>query len=336
MRIFLIASALVATLAMPFGIVPASGATETEEVSPPVCSVADSPKMTIGGVIKLGDAAIGRCVTVEGWTMHSILWADNEARYHRQRVYNDPSSSGTRMGLYTSDIIGSLTDVRVTGRVDSCEAMTARIEAAGGFVFLKGYCHHLKGMVLHGDIVTKIGEPTLTRLPAASARPELVSLVPMAAGTARERLLAAFAPLSDALRERDREKLSAMLRVSRYGEFPDKRLAPLLAMLTTAGAPMAALPHDGDLAIEVFGWREPLWADKETREGNISDESQTTEGIVCVGPRTTAEKRLWPIQIADTSIARDRPYVCANIFIDAATEPKYGLEVEGRPIREPA
>lgn len=336
MRIALILSALIAAFATPSVIAPAWAAADTEEAAQPVCSVADSPKMTIGEVIKLGDAAIGRCVTVEGWTMHSILWADNEARYHRERVYNDPSSSGTRMGLYTSDIIGSLTDVRVTGRVDSCEAMTARMEAVGEPVLLKGYCHHLKGMVLHGDIVTKIGEPTLTRVPAASARPELVSLVPMAAGTARERLLAAFAPLSAALRQRDRAKLYAMLRVSRYGEFPDERLNPLLAMLTTADAPMAALSHDGDVAIEAFGWRQPLWADKETREGNVSDESRTTEGIVCVGPRTTGEKRLWPIQAADTSIARDRPYVCADIFIDAATVPKYGLEFEERPIREPA
>lgn len=339
MRFGLAASFLGLTAAFFLAAAPAA-AQEGKETRAP-CSATSSPAMTIGEISALGDAAIGRCVTVEGWALGFFLQAGNEARYRRQRIYNDYGSTGAVLGLYGRDRALEPAIIRATGRIDSCKAVYDRIVAAGEIPFLGGFCHYYNGLVIDATSVAEIGKPDIVRIPAAAAGSGLGNLSPMAESEARATLRATFAPLLDALVKRDREALRRLLRIAGGVPLSDDRLEKRIAALTAADSPVSALPTDGSAAIEVFGWREPLWADEKTRAGNAAAIANTTSGIVCAAPKRTAEQRLWPIDDADIGFARGRPYVCARIFIGALTKggegiTQYMLYPEERAVREPA
>jgi hypothetical protein len=328
-------------LAAAFAFASAPVAAGEEKKALPACSAADSPAMTIGEISALGDAAIGRCVTVEGWALGFFLQADNEARYRQQRTYNDYTSTGAVLGLYGRNRALEPAIIRATGRIDSCKAVYDRIVAAGEFPFLGGFCHYHHGLVISAASVTEIGKPDIVRIPAAAAQKGLGNLSPMAGGAARETLRATFAPLLDALVKRDEAALRRLLRLEGGVALSDERLEKRIATLTAADSPVSTLPTDGSAAIEVFGWREPEWADEKTRAGNAAAMANTTSGIVCAAPKRTADRRLWPIDDADTGFAPGRPYVCARIFIGALSQggeriTQYMLYPEERAVREPA
>lgn len=311
------------------------------EQAAPACSATDSAAMTIGEITALGDAAVGRCVTVEGWALGFYLQADNEARYRRERVYNDYSSTGAALGLYGRERSLAPAIIRATGRIDSCKAVYDRIVAAGEVPFLGGFCHYHNGLVISASSVTEIGSPDIVRIPAAAAKAGLGNLSPMAEGEARETLRTAFAPLLDALVKRDEAALRQLLRTEGGAPMSDNRLAERIAALTAPDSPVAALPADGSATVEVFGWREPEWANAETRAGKAAEMANTTSGLVCAAPKRAADRRLWPIDDADAGFARGRPYICARIFIGALNEggeriTQYILYPEERAIREPA
>lgn len=337
-RLATVVSALAATLSAT----PATAAAAEEGgKTAPACSVADSPAMTIGEIAALGDAAIGRCVTVEGWALGFFLQADNAARYRQERVYNDHTSTGAVLGLYGRDRGAAPAIVRATGRIDSCKAVYDRIVAAGEIPFLGGFCHYYYGLVIDATTVTETGKPDIVRIPAGTAGAGLGNLSPMAEGEARATLRATFAPLLDALVKRDGAALRQLLRIEGGVPMSEERLAGRVAALTAADSPVAALPADGSAVVEVFGWREPLWADDRTRAGRAAEMATTTSGIVCAAPKRAADARLWPIDDADVGFARGRPYVCARIFIGALSEggeriTQYMLYPEERAIREPA
>ena len=339
MMIRLGASLLGLTAAFAFAAAPAA-ADEAKKALPP-CSAADSPVMTIGEISALGDAAIGRCVTVEGWALGFFLQADNEARYRQQRTYNDYTSTGAVLGLYGRDRGLEPAIIRATGRIDSCKAVYDRIIAAGEIPFLGGFCHYYHGLVIGAASVTEIGKPDIVRIPAGTAKAGLGNLSPMAGGEARETLRATFAPLLDALVKRDKAALRRLLRIEGGVPLSDDRLEKRIAALTAADSPVSALPADGSAAVEVFGWREPEWADEKTRAGNAAAMANTVSGIVCAAPKRAADQRLWPIDDADTGFAPGRPYICARIFIGALVKggeriTQYMLYPEERAVREPA
>lgn len=338
MRLQLAISFLGLGAAAVFGAAPAVA----EDQKPAaVCAAADSPAMTIGEIAALGDAAIGRCVTVEGWALGFFLQAGNEARYRQQRVYNDYTSTGAVLGLYGRDRGAAPAIVRATGRIDSCKAVYDRIVAAGEFPFLGGFCHYYYGLIVNASTVTEVGKPDIVRIPARSIGPGLGNLSPMANGQARETLRATFAPLLDALVKRDEVMLRQLLRIEGGAPLSEDRLAKRVAALTAPDSLASALPADGSAVVEIFGWREPEWADEKTRAGNAAQMANTTSGIVCAAPKRTADQRLWPIDDADVGFARDRPYVCARIFIGALSDggeriTQYLIYPEERVVREPA
>lgn len=333
-----ISSVAAAAASVMCGAAPATA----EETRPAAaCSAANSTVMTIGEIAALGDAAIGRCVTVEGWALGFFLQADNAARYRQQHVYNDYTSTGAVLGLYGRDRGVAPAIVRATGRIDSCKAVHDRIIASGEFPFVGGFCHYYHGLVVSASTVTELGKPDIVRIPARAAAAGLGNLSPMANGEARETLRATFAPLLDALVKRDKVALRQLLQIEGGATMAEDRLAKRVAALTAADSLAAALPADGPAVVEVFGWREPEWADEKTRTGNAAAMANTTSGIVCAAPKRTADEQLWPIDDADVGFARDRPYVCARIFIGALNVggeriTQYLLYPEERAVREPA
>lgn len=326
------------SLALPAAFLLSSAPVAAAEAKKPepACAAANSPKMTIGEVIALGDAAIGRCVTVEGWALGFYLQADNEARYRQQRVYNDYSTTGAVLGLYGRNRGADPSIIRATGRIDSCKAVYDRIIAAGDIPFLGGFCHYSHGFVISAETVVELGKPDIVRIPAASARPELGNLSPMAAGAARDALQAAFAPLLTALQTRDEAALKQLLRIEGGVPLSDDKLAQRVAALTAPSAPTAILPRDAAPSVEIFGWREPGWADAQTRAGNAADAAKLVSGIACAAPKSAADRRLWPIADADVGFAPGRPYICAHVFLPSGEPPRYLIYPEERRIREPA
>ncbi|MDZ3832547.1 MAG: hypothetical protein U0S50_12150 [Sphingopyxis sp.] len=327
--LFLLSGTLSVSMAAP------ALAMEKNEEKERACVPAESVETTIPEVIGLGDAAIGKCVTVDGWAIGIFVHAGNEARYRQQSIYNDFSSTGAILGLYGRDLNLDPAIIRATGRIDSCEAIYDRVVAAGGVPFLGGFCHYYKGYVLKAETVAEIGKLDLVRIPARLARPDLGNLSAIQRGGARDRLAAAFAPLLVALRHRDEVALRDFLGQVDGVALPEDQLTKRVAALTEGDTLSAALPKTGDVAVEYFGWREPAWADADSRAGNAEDIEQTVTGLACAGPSLTAERKLWPISSGDGGYAAGRPYVCARIFIGADGVAHYEIFPENRTIREP-
>lgn len=317
-------------------IAPAAAADEGVVASPPACSVADSPKMTIGEMISLGDAARGRCAALDGWAIGDTLHADNAARYRPQRVYNDYSSTGAILGLYGRTSWSPPAIVHVVGRIGNCDALSDHRKAVGPDAVLGGYCADHRGLFIDAAEVVEAGAPDRVRLTANSA-PGFGNLAPMAQGAARDRLAAAFEPLLSALRMRDRDALQRLL-VRQRGGSPvvsfgtASRWDQRVEMLTADDAPVPPLD---DAKVEIFGWRVPLWADDETVAGNRADMKRTVQGIACAAPRADADAGAWPISDVDIAVAPGRPYVCADITINAAGAARYGIAHDRNPAREP-
>ena len=327
-------AAAILGLGAAFAAMPVTAA-EGEEAAP-ACSATDSAAMTIGEITALGDAAIGRCVTVEGWVIGDTLHADNIARYRAERIYNDPSSTGAIIGFYGRDY-GPPVAVRAAGRMGDCDALEAHVKTLGPGKVVGGFCSYRKGLYLEANNIRETGTVDRVRLTAQSA-PGLGNLAPMAAGFARERLADAFEPLLAALRSSDRDALQKLLRlkpaigshIAYVGGVP--RWDKHVVLLTENGR----IPPLDDAQIEIFGWRAPLWADAETTYGNRADMERTTQGIVCAAPAAHANAGVWPISEADAAAAPGRPYICARISIDAAGGIEYSIAHDGLPAREPA
>ncbi len=323
-------------LAVPFGLLTVPAAAAETSNPEPVCP-ADSPEMTIAEIAALGSKAVGRCVSVDGWAHGSQLFADNLARYRLQRVYNAPSSTGAILGLYGRDYALPMVAARVVGRVGDCDALYEQVKTMGPYSVVGGYCSNMKGLYVEADEIRETGAAEPVRLTAKMAR-GLGNLAPMAKGAARDKIAAAFAPLLAALRSGDRDALQRLLplrslagtHVAYVGEVP--RWDTHVRLLTED----YRIPALDDARVEIFGWRVPLWSTSETVAGNTMDMNRTSKGIACAGPKATADADLWPISEADAAAAPFRPYICAEISIDAAGIASYRISHDRHPAREPA
>lgn len=315
--------AAVAQLSSPPTIItlPTSGPNAGRPTTPPpepmratACSPADSPLVTIAAIDADRAHAAGRCVTIEAVAIGRLLASDVYARYRLLRVDNDPSSNGALIGLYTEQSFRTPTHVRVTGRIDDCDAAMARAQTQPGAIpFARGYCHYFKGLFLSADSVTVGATERMLRQPRRGAPAGYGNLSPLAAGDVRNQMEAAARRLLVALRTDDRAAVAAM-----HGGGPGGARAPVelerveSRMFIAPDSPWAAIRAPGATTIEIFGWRDPLWADAAWREQHAR--SVEADAIACFSTHANAAD-LWPIDSKDADNVPGRPYACTRIHM---------------------
>lgn len=269
------------------------------------------------------EGAGGECVSIEGVVVGRLLIEDGRARYRREARENDPSSTGAILGLYSPRSFDQPTRVRVIGRLGNCAAMQRdaqaadRARAADGeltITMLSGYCHYFAGQVIRAASVDELGPARLVRLTADTAGPDLGNLSPLAEGDVRARMEGAAAAFLAAVRSDDRAALATMHGGGPDGRRSQRDVASALAVILEDGAsPFAALRGtEGRISTEIFGWREPLWADAGWRQQ--AARRGETDAIACFSASRDAAA-LWPIDSKDADNLSGRPYACTRIRI---------------------
>lgn len=296
-----------------------------QAVSPPdsaaACDAVTARPMTFAEAT--AEAATGDCVSVEGVAVGRLLLEDGRARYRRETRENDPSSTGAVLGFYAPDTFDQPTRVRVTGRIGNCAAMQQVAEAANraratdgaiAITMLTGYCHYFRGQVIRAASVEEIGAAPLVRLTAASAGPDLGNLAPLAQGDLRSRMEAAAVAFLGAVRGGERDLLVTMHGGGRDGRRSQRDVDSSVALiLDAADSPFAPLRHrSGEIMFELFGWKEPLWADADWRQQ--AARRGDADAIACFSASPDADS-LWPIDSKDADNIPERPYACTRIRI---------------------
>lgn len=290
----------------------------------PACTAATATPSTIAALTTDTPAAgPGDCVTVEGWQTGQTLYADGDARYRPERIYHDPSSTGAIIGLIQSEALAPAPQiVRVTGRLIDCDAAAAvpppSPRRQGGEVIGStddSYCGRFHGLALHVTAIETLGPASLVRRPAGNNPDRIGNLAPLAEGDGRRQAQAAAERLLTAIRARDVATIRAL-----HGGAPRHRSADELAeaealLLTDASSPFAALHGATPVAIALFGWKPPLWADATWRAE--SGRNPVSESIACYSVRADAAA-LWPIDSRDADNRPGRPYACTRILINGA------------------
>ena len=276
------------------------------------CDPAASPLVTIAELDADRATAPGRCVTIEAMGIGRFLATDIYARYRMQRIENDPSSNGALIGLYTEQSFRTPTQVRVTGRIGDCDA--ARAPGAAFVVpAANGYCQFFKGLFMAVDRIETGASQPMLRQPRAGAPEGYGNLSPLAEGDTRSQMEAAARRLLVALRTDDRAAVAAM-----HGGGPGGTRAPVelerveSAMFVAPDSPWAALRAPGDVQIELFGWKPPLWADAAWHEARAR--AAEADAIACFSNRADAAD-LWPIDSKDADNIPGRPYACTRIHL---------------------
>lgn len=256
------------------------------------------------------------CVAIEGWAVGDMVMDAGRDRYARQRTYNDPSSSGVQLGLANwqdeEGRVGAV-QLRLTGKLRRCE------NAASGNLLPHPagaeFCENNAGLYLDVDTVQVMGRAPLVRAVAGDGA-DMGNLTPIADGPVRRAMLAAFQPILDRHRADGGAALRQMLPGGQRSGFPvQEALAP-------------------DAAIEVLGWREPVWADDGTRAAWAQQAADHAEAIVCAMDRERAARNLWPISAQDIGLAAGRPYFCARLSQGADGRVQAELTVDDHPAGE--
>lgn len=287
----------------------------------PACDAATARQATFAQVTAQG--AAGECVSIEGIVVGRLLLEDGRARYRREARQNDPSSTGAILGLYAARTFDQPTRVRVVGRIGNCSTMQREAEAAdraraaGGeatITMLTGYCHYFAGQVISAATVEVFGPAPMLRLSRASAGPDLGNLAPLADGDVRSRMEAAAASFLGAVRNGDRDLLSTMHGGGRDGRRAQRDVESSVALILDADdSPFVPLRGDGrEIAFEIFGWKEPLWADADWRQQ--AARRGEADAIACFSASRDADG-LWPIDSKDADNIPERPYACTRIRI---------------------
>jgi hypothetical protein len=312
-------------------ILPIAALAAAQADAAPVCDAATARVTTFAEATAEG--AVGECVSIEGVAVGRLLLEDGRARYRRERRINDPSSTGAILGFYSPQAFDQPTRVRVTGRLDHCAAMQSAVEAAdraraaqgeATISILSGYCHYFAGQVITATAVEAAGLAPLVRLTAASAGPDLGNLAPLAQGDVRSRMEAAALAFLAAVRSGDRALLATMHGGGEQGRRSARDVDSSVAViLDIEDSPFARLRrHDGEVTYELFGWKEPLWADagwhqQAARRGEA-------DAIACFSGSPDAGS-LWPIDSKDADNIPERPYACTRIRISGE-----GIDAQAR------
>lgn len=263
-----------------------------------------------------GDVPLGSCIAIEGIVVGRTLVADERARYRPATRENDPSSSGAVLGLYSSDNHFEVpTRVRVIGILFDCDAAAAHARAANPQVITMatGYCHYFHGRTFRARIVTDLGPAPLTRLLRADAGSDLGNLSPLADGDVRRQMADAVTRFIIAVRTGERSGVAAMHGGGAGGTRSPAELAAIERLVfDDTASPFAALRGTGDVSIEIFGWRAPLWADAAWHSARAR--TGTAEAIACFSGHANAAA-LWPIDSKDADNVPGRPYACTRITL---------------------
>lgn len=283
--------------------------------SEPPCTPATARPMSIAAITAAPAAAVGRCVTIEAIGVGRLLAADNAARYRQERVENDPSSNGALIGIYYEQSFREARRVRATGIVGDCTQAQGADDATATpetLLLQTGYCHYFKGLFLRATALEP-GDPVrLSRIPRGSASAGLGNLSPLPAGDVRRRMLVAANAFLTALRAGDRDALRAMHGAGPGGARGDAEWQRVQQVLFSPRSAFASMFAAQPTAIELFGWRDPLWADADWR----AERARTggADAIACFSVRPDAAAQ-WPIDSKDADNLPIRPYACTRIHI---------------------
>ncbi len=297
-----------------------------------VCTAATARPATIAALTATAHASIGRCVAVEGIAVGRLLVADGSARYRPERVENDPSSNGAILGLEGEQSFAQPVHVRAIGRVRDCDAVPSAAPSAAPPATPAapgGYCQYFKGLVLEPISITPGESAHFTRLTRAEAAPGLGNLLPLADSDVRRQMMGAARSFLTALRSGDGATLTAMHGGAPASATPGaapaegghRDPADIQAMLrltlADAQSPFASLRRSGTLLIEVFGWRDPQWADAAWQQERARQPA--ADAIACFSARPDAAD-LWPIDSKDADNRPGRPYACTRIHLAGVGE----------------
>lgn len=304
---------LAAALAAPGA---AAGASEPHPAGPAPCAAVSVAQAVAAG-------ADGACVAIEGWAVGDMLMDAARDRYAWQRLYNDPSSSGAQLGLVNwQDDAGGVGAVRLrlTGTIRRCD------NAASGNLLPHPagaeFCENKAGLYLDVAAAQALGRAPLVRAVAGDGA-GLGNLTPVPAGPVRSAMLAAFQPIWD----RHRADGGAALRQKLAGG-----LAGDVAGTGQGFAAQSALTPDA--AVEVLGWREPIWADESARMVWAQQAANYAEAIVCAMDAARAARNLWPVSTLDIGLAPDRPYFCVRLSQPASGAVQSEWTVDPNPAGE--
>lgn len=300
--VFRFFSAAVASLFVTFGVT--AGAQECQRSRAPTVTFAEA---TSG-------AETPACVEMTGIIVGRILVEDNAARYRRETVRGDPSSSGAVLGYFGEQSFAEPTRVRIVGRLSDCVGVRLAMRDDPAVTPADhGYCLGFEGRTIRAVYIEPLGAASLVRLRPGQADPALGNLSPLPDGDVRQRMQAAADRYLAAVRSGDRTTLAAM-----HGGGPTGRRNPadlervLAMMLDQPTSPFAALRSDVALTTQIFGWKPPLWAGPQWAEQVAR--SGTSDAIACFSTYASAAT-LWPIDSKDADNIPGRPYACTRIHM---------------------
>lgn len=276
------------------------------------CEAQTSPTVSFSDAT--GSVALDSCVRIEGVAVGRVLVEDERARYRQEQRRNDPSSTGAVLGLYGEARPGEPTRVRIVGRLSDCATLHARATAASdpnSIVMMQGYCHYFGGRVITAHSIEPIGPANFVRQTGGEAAEGLGNLSPLVDGDVRRQMLAAAQRFASALRNGDRAALAQMHGGGPSGTRRGSDDANAL-LLDAPDSPFAPLRSAVPAAMEIFGWRPPLWADAEWHAERARTGS--AEAIACFSARSDAAG-LWPIDSKDADNRPERPYACTRIVL---------------------
>jgi hypothetical protein len=280
------------------------------------CTPEHAEATTVEAITTAPQRWLDRCVTISGISGGIELFSSVEGMYRTGRFAADgnfdPADLRHRIGIDRQELRGNAglrrraTQIRVTGRVDSCERRFQRVVDAGGVPFLGGYCHSHKGpTIIVSDYA--ISNRTFQRLVGDAARQRVGDLIEVPVDWEwRDELEKSKRDFASAVRAGDRHRLSNLLS---YGSgLEEKRITHIL---TAPAYQELREGRSGEVKIlsRTVGGRF-----KPSGNGYVS-------AYFCYCRTRNCSGR-WPIASVDADAGEERPYVCVNVSGRIADPPR--------------